>query len=67
MPAPLEINLTIRDDGRGVAPGTPMGFGMRGMQERVEGLGGSYMIGDGGVRGTSIEIAIPLRETRERT
>jgi glucose-6-phosphate-specific signal transduction histidine kinase len=35
-----------------------MGFGMRGMQERVQGLGGSYTIGaaDGG--GTVVEIAI---------
>lgn len=56
-----ELKLTIRDDGRGIAPGTPMGFGMRGMQERVQGLGGSYTIGaaDGG--GTVVEIAIPLR------
>jgi two-component system sensor histidine kinase UhpB len=56
-----ELTLTIRDDGRGIAPGAPMGFGMRGMQERVQGLGGSYTIGaaDGG--GTVVEIAIPLR------
>jgi signal transduction histidine kinase len=39
---------------------------MRGMQERVQGLGGSYTIGDGGGRGASIEIAIPLRETGDR-
>jgi two-component system sensor histidine kinase UhpB len=58
---PAELRLTIRDDGRGIAPGTPMGFGMRGMQERVQGLGGSYTIGaaDGG--GTVVEIAIPLQ------
>ena len=34
-----QLKLTIRDDGRGIAPGTPMGFGMRGMQERVQALG----------------------------
>ena len=32
------------------------------MQERVQGMGGSYTIGKAGGRGTSIEIAIPLRE-----
>ena len=36
------LELTVRDDGCGIAPGAPMGFGMRGMQERVQGLGGSY-------------------------
>jgi two-component system sensor histidine kinase UhpB len=52
--------LTIRDDGRGIAPGTPMGFGMRGMQERVQGLGGSYTIRAANGGGTVAQIAIPL-------
>ena len=33
--------LTVRDDGRGIDPAAPLGFGMRGMQERVQGLGGT--------------------------
>jgi two-component system sensor histidine kinase UhpB len=56
------LELTVRDDGRGIAPGVPMGFGMRGMQERVQGLGGSYAVGSNGGRGAAVEIAIPLRE-----
>lgn len=63
---PAQLNLTIRDDGRGIAPGTPMGFGMRGMQERVQGLGGSYTIGAANKGGTVVEIAIPLRRGLRR-
>ena len=60
------LNLSIRDDGRGIAPGTRMGFGILGMQERVQGLGGSYTIGGDGGRGTMVEITIPLRQQDER-
>lgn len=63
---PAQLNLTIRDNGRGIAPGTPMGFGMRGMQERVQGLGGSYTIGAANKGGTVVEIAIPLRRGLRR-
>ncbi len=38
-----------------------MGFGILGMQERVQGLGGSYTIDGTGGCGTTVEIAIPLR------
>ena len=31
-----ELALTVRDDGCGTKPGTPAGFGTRGMRERVE-------------------------------
>jgi two-component system sensor histidine kinase UhpB len=59
------IELTIRDDGCGIAPGTRMGFGILGMQERVQGLGGRYMI-DGASGGTSISIVIPLHDNASR-
>ncbi len=51
--------LTIRDDGRGIAAGTPPGFGIRGMRERVEGLGGHYRIAGDPGRGTCVHITIP--------
>jgi two-component system, NarL family, sensor histidine kinase UhpB len=51
--------LTIRDDGRGIAAGTPPGFGIRGMRERVEGLGGRYCIAGDPGRGTCVHITIP--------
>jgi two-component system, NarL family, sensor histidine kinase UhpB len=56
---PALLELTIRDDGRGIAPGTPRGFGIRGMRERVEGLGGNYRIASEAGRGTCVHISIP--------
>ncbi len=55
------LALTIEDDGRGIDPEAAPGYGLRGMQERVQGLGGRYMVGRAGVRGTAIRVAIPLR------
>jgi two-component system, NarL family, sensor histidine kinase UhpB len=54
--------LSVRDDGRGMNPGTPVGFGIRGMQERVKGLGGRYSVDSEATRGTSVRITIPLAE-----
>jgi two-component system, NarL family, sensor histidine kinase UhpB len=56
------LALTIRDDGRGIDPAAPPGFGMRGMQERVQALGGSYKVESARGSGTCVRIAIPLRE-----
>jgi two-component system, NarL family, sensor histidine kinase UhpB len=56
-----QLALTVRDDGRGIDPATPPGFGLRGMQERVHALGGSYKVESAGGRGTSVHITIPLR------
>jgi two-component system sensor histidine kinase UhpB len=55
------LTLTVRDDGRGIAPDAPLGFGMPGMQERVQGLGGEYGVESGLGRGTCVRIAIPVR------
>src|SRR5262249_46049308 len=38
------LELTVRDDGIGIAAGQPPGFGLRGMQERVQALGGEFAI-----------------------
>ena len=38
------------------------GFGPRGMQERVQGLGGRYKVETASGRGTCIRIVIPLRD-----
>jgi two-component system sensor histidine kinase UhpB len=59
-----QLALTVRDDGRGVDPSVPLGFGLRGMQERVQALGGSCRIDSASGCGTSIRIVIPLRERR---
>ena len=59
-----QLALTVRDDGRGIDPSVPPGFGLRGMQERVQALGGSCKVDSVGGCGTSIRIVIPLRERR---
>ena len=50
----------MRDDGFGIAAGQPQGFGLRGMQERVQALGGEFAIETGSGRGTCVRIVIPL-------
>ena len=56
--APLA--LTVRDDGRGMQADAPSGYGIRGMQERVEGLGGRYSVESAPGRGTCVHITIPV-------
>ncbi len=62
--AEARLALTVRDDGCGMAAGTAAGFGRRGMQERVEGLGGRYSVESETGRGTCVRITIPLLEPR---
>ena len=54
------LELTVRDDGFGMMAGQPQGFGLRGMQERVQALGGDFAIETGSGRGTCVRIVIPL-------
>lgn len=54
------LELTVCDNGRGIDADTHAGFGVRGMQERVEGLGGRYKLESMTGRGTSISISLPL-------
>lgn len=58
------LELTVRDDGFGIPAGQAPGFGLRGMQERVQALGGDFAIetGSGEARsgGTCVRIVIPL-------
>ncbi len=54
------LELTVRDDGFGIAAGRAQGFGLRGMQERVQALGGDFMIETGSGLGTCVRILIPL-------
>jgi two-component system, NarL family, sensor histidine kinase UhpB len=53
------LALVVEDDGAGFAGATPWGFGLRGMQERVVALGGTFTIErrDGG--GTAVRVTIP--------
>ncbi len=58
------LELTVRDDGCGMSAPMPAGFGMHGMQERVEGLGGHYSVESETGRGTCVRIAILLAESQ---
>lgn len=58
------LKLTIHDDGCGVGPGASAGLGIRGMQERVEGLGGRYRLRSETGRGTWVDITIPVGESQ---
>jgi signal transduction histidine kinase len=55
------IHLEIHDDGCGFIPGSAdnVGFGMIGMRERVQELGGTLLIESELTRGTRIIITIP--------
>ncbi|HZD90747.1 MAG TPA: ATP-binding protein, partial [Pseudolabrys sp.] len=52
--------LTVTDDGCGMAPGTPKGRGLQGMQERVAALDGEFSTEAAPGGGTMLRIVIPL-------
>jgi len=55
------LTLTVRDDGRGLPPEAetrPGHYGLRGIRERVEGLGGELSLESGG--GTTVRVRLPL-------
>jgi len=58
-----EIRLELRDNGRGFDPaGKYDGFGLIGMKERVEGMGGRLDIQSASSTGTTIKIVLPLTD-----
>ena len=60
---PKEAILRVSDDGVGLAHGAedkPGHYGLRGLRERVEGLGGAFTVAPAGTSGTIIEARIPV-------
>jgi len=60
---PKEVVLRVSDDGAGLPPeaeGKPGHYGLRGLRERVEGLGGAFTVAPAGTSGTAIEARIPV-------
>src|SRR5467141_1913581 len=56
-----EIRLTLRDDGCGFDPQRKHeGFGLQGMRERAEGMGGQLTIQSAAGKGTAISIVLPV-------
>lgn len=61
-----QVRLLVQDDGRGfdepaVMSGAPRKFGVRGMRERVEQLGGQFSLRSRPGAGTAIDVSVPLR------
>ncbi len=54
-----DVDLTVRDDGRGFEPGAAGGVGLRSMQQRVDELGGSLAIESSPGAGTSVRVRLP--------
>ena len=58
--------MRIRDEGQGFDPGErllpPRGWGIAGMRERVEAVGGRLHIHSAPGEGTVVEASIPLPE-----
>ncbi len=57
---PHRILLTVSDDGRGFTMNGVRGFGLLGIEERVNHLGGVFSIQSQPGRGTELSIALPL-------
>jgi two-component system sensor histidine kinase UhpB len=55
------VHVTVRDDGCGIASNAPPGRGLRGMQERVQALGGSFVIDGAHGDGTRVQVLLPTR------
>ncbi|MBN2385847.1 MAG: sensor histidine kinase [Anaerolineales bacterium] len=59
-----EVTLWVRDPGRGFNPTQsfipPRGWGLAGMRERVESVGGHLKVTSAPEEGTTVEVAIPV-------
>lgn len=52
--------VRVRDDGGGISEQTRTGFGISGMRERIEALGGSLTIVTGPGQGTTVAARLPI-------
>lgn len=60
-----ELLLSIQDDGKGFDPRMEKGVGIRGMQERIENLGGIFNVESTAGRGALLTVRLPLGSGRE--
>lgn len=60
---PQEIRLAVRDEGAGFNPAKnllpPHGWGLAGMRERAESVGGQFRIDSAPGQGTLVEVVVP--------
>lgn len=55
------LYIEVSDDGQGFDPDSAQGFGLIGMRERVEGMGGLFNLASEAGQGVRIRITIPLK------
>ncbi|MBN1450992.1 MAG: sensor histidine kinase [Anaerolineales bacterium] len=64
--APTKVTLGVLDSGRGFDPDEPLrpprGWGLEGMRERVEAVGGQLILYSAPEHGTTVEVVIPMEE-----
>ncbi|MBE7158078.1 MAG: hypothetical protein INR62_06525 [Rhodospirillales bacterium] len=69
--SPDDLQLTVRDNGQGFlleeAASKAGHYGLRGMRERSETLGGELMIASSPENGTTISLRVPLGKEMQRT
>jgi signal transduction histidine kinase len=62
--APEKVTLGVLDSGKGFDPMEPLrpprGWGLEGMRERVEAVGGRLILHSAPGRGTTVQVVIPL-------
>jgi two-component system sensor histidine kinase UhpB len=56
------IEITIKDDGRGIETGTLPGFGLQSLRERMLSLGGNCALETDGKEGAILRAAIPVSD-----
>jgi two-component system, NarL family, sensor histidine kinase NreB len=61
-----EVRIKLSDDGKGFDPAARHdGFGLRGMSERVEAMGGHLSIESAKCKGTIITIILPFPSNQQ--
>jgi two-component system sensor histidine kinase UhpB len=55
------VQVRVCDDGCGIDAKTPPGRGLLGMQERVQALGGSFVIDGAQGNGTRVQVLLPIK------
>ncbi len=63
---PQRVSLTVTDDGIGFDPHRPPGLGLRGIKERIEGIGGRMTITSAPGAGTQVKLEVPYATDHDR-
>ncbi len=61
-----QVTLSVTDDGIGFDPRTAGGLGLRGITERVEGIGGKMVVTSAPGKGTQVKLEVPYVADQSR-